>query len=130
MDPPAASSRSSWWDSATPRASCTAPSPRIRVAIVDLLGDGADRSLWTASLGADTRVPSPRTPQLTYHGVLAPAAAWRDLVVPAPPESEPAAHLGAEASRELSGGGEQRSTPSSVRTSRRPWAELLPEFAF
>jgi len=27
-------------------------------------------------------VPRPRTHQITYHGVLAPAAAWRDLVVP------------------------------------------------
>jgi len=27
-------------------------------------------------------VPHPRAHQLTYHGVLAPASAWRDLVVP------------------------------------------------
>jgi len=30
-------------------------------------------------------VPRHRTHQLTYHGVLAPAAAWRDLVVPGSP---------------------------------------------
>jgi len=50
-------------------------------------------------------VPRPRTHQLTYHGVLAPAAAWRDLVVPGSP------------ARRL----------STVRTPRRrlTWAELL-----
>ncbi len=36
-------------------------------------------------------VPHPREHRLTYHGVLAPASSWRDLVVPTHcPESEPA----------------------------------------
>jgi len=34
-------------------------------------------------------VPQPRQHQLTYHGVLAPAASWRDLIVPACAPSEP-----------------------------------------
>ncbi|MDG2144028.1 MAG: transposase [Planctomycetota bacterium] len=29
-------------------------------------------------------VPPPRLPQLTYHGVLAPASSWRSDIVPAP----------------------------------------------
>ncbi|MBJ03047.1 MAG: IS91 family transposase, partial [Planctomycetes bacterium] len=32
-------------------------------------------------------VPRPRRPLLTYHGVLAPAASWRDSIVPAPPST-------------------------------------------
>jgi hypothetical protein len=32
-------------------------------------------------------VPRPRRPLLTYHGVLAPAASWRDAIVPAPPST-------------------------------------------
>ncbi len=33
-------------------------------------------------------VPHPREHMVTYHGVLAPAASWRDLIVPAPDESD------------------------------------------
>ena len=50
-------------------------------------------------------VPRPRTHQITYHGVLAPAAAWRDLVVPGSP------------TRSLT----SRRTPRQ----RLTWAELL-----
>jgi len=50
-------------------------------------------------------VPRPRTHLMTYHGVLAPAAAWRDLVVPGSPAG----------------------LPTSPRTPRQrlTWAELL-----
>ena len=50
-------------------------------------------------------VPRPRTHLVTYHGVLAPAAAWRDLVVPGP-----ATRL--------------RTSPRTPRQ-RLTWAELL-----
>jgi len=51
-------------------------------------------------------VPRPRFHQLTYHGVLAPAAAWRDLVVPRGPAATPGA-----------------APHPSIH--RLPWAELL-----
>jgi len=57
-------------------------------------------------------VPRPRAHQLTYHGVLAPAAEWRDLIVPAGERSirkEPSQLLAAKA----------------LRPSRSKWAELL-----
>jgi hypothetical protein len=57
-------------------------------------------------------VPRPRAHQLTYHGVLAPAAEWRDLIVPAGGRSirkEPSQLLAAKA----------------LRPSRSKWAELL-----
>lgn len=61
-------------------------------------------------------VPRPRTHLLTYHGVLAPAAEWRDWIVPAQPRStsrEPAQALAERALR-----------PDHAR--KRPtWAELL-----
>jgi hypothetical protein len=66
-------------------------------------------------------VPSPRAHQLTYHGVLAPASAWRDLVVPkrAP---VPATHSpGALAPNSPTA----PSTSARSRSSRSTWAELL-----
>ncbi len=57
-------------------------------------------------------VPRPRAHQLTYHGVLAPAAEWRDLIVPAGGRSirkEPSQLLAAKA----------------LRPSRSKWADLL-----
>jgi hypothetical protein len=57
-------------------------------------------------------VPRPRAHMLTYHGVLAPAASWRDLVVPTPAPPAP------------SPGAEPRSPPLSKRK-RLSWAELL-----
>jgi hypothetical protein len=66
-------------------------------------------------------VPSPRAHQLTYHGVLAPASAWRDLVVPkrAP---VPATHSpGALAPNSPTA----PSTSARPRSSRSTWAELL-----
>jgi len=40
-------------------------------------------------------VPPPRMHQLTYHGVLAPAASWRSDIVPGPTEREPPSADGA-----------------------------------
>lgn len=60
-------------------------------------------------------VPRPRTHLVTYHGVLGPAASWRDEVIPPPPEDE------AEASAE-------KTAPPLVpvpRPRRIDWAELL-----
>ena len=57
-------------------------------------------------------VPRPRAHQLTYHGVLTPAAEWRDLIVPAGGRSirkEPSQLLAAKA----------------LRPSRSKWADLL-----
>jgi hypothetical protein len=61
-------------------------------------------------------VPRPRTHLLTYHGVLAPAAEWRDWIVPAEPRStrrDPSRTLAANALR-----------PDQAKK-RANWAELL-----
>jgi len=57
-------------------------------------------------------VPRPRAHLLTYHGVLAPAAEWRDLIVPRPPASS-------------SEGRSAASSPSWRGPGRSSWAELL-----
>lgn len=60
-------------------------------------------------------VPRPRTHLLTYHGVLAPAAEWRDWIVPVQPRSSQtdSSRLAANALR-----------PAHAKT-RATWAELL-----
>jgi hypothetical protein len=58
-------------------------------------------------------VPRPRAHQLTYHGVLAPAAAWRDLVVPAQPKRRGAPSPDSASPSERQG------------QHRLTWAELL-----
>jgi hypothetical protein len=61
-------------------------------------------------------VPRPRAHLLTYHGVLAPAAQWRDWIVPARPRSPSPAPSQALAERAL----------RPDHSSKRPtWAELL-----
>lgn len=68
-------------------------------------------------------VPSPRAHQLTYHGVLAPASAWRDLVVPkrAPaPTSPTCGPLAPNSPTAPSTSDRSRSHPR-----RSTWAELL-----
>jgi hypothetical protein len=66
-------------------------------------------------------VPPPRAHQLTYHGVLAPASAWRDLVVPkrAPASTSPSCGPLAPNSPTAP------STSARSRSSRSTWAELL-----
>ena len=65
--------------------------------------------------------PLPRAHQLTYHGVLALASAWRDLVVPkrAP---VPAAYSHAASAPNSP---TAPSTSARPRSSRSTWAELL-----
>ena len=75
-------------------------------------------------------MPRPRAHLLTYHGILAPAAEWRDLVVPGPrvksaPCAEPCSPgSGAEPAAESAG------TPLALaselhRPTRTSWAELM-----
>ena len=66
-------------------------------------------------------VPPPRAHQLTYHGVLAPASAWRDLIVPkrAPASTSPSCSPLAPHSTTAP------STSARSRSSRSTWAELL-----
>jgi hypothetical protein len=74
-------------------------------------------------------VPAPRTHLLRYHGVLAPAAAWRSLVIPRPVEAG-----GAQASAGVTGEPAVGGSPSaavSARPARPDWAALLKRvFAF
>jgi hypothetical protein len=71
-------------------------------------------------------VPPPRAHQLAYHGVLATASAWRDLVVPKrarhsaahPPTANPRDTLG-------SGASPAPGAATRSRSSRSTWAELL-----
>jgi hypothetical protein len=66
-------------------------------------------------------VPRPRAHLLTYHGVLAPASAWRDLVVPkrAPASTSPSCGPLAPNSPTAP------STSARSRSSRSTWAEFL-----
>jgi len=65
-------------------------------------------------------VPRPRFPLVTYHGVLAPAAPWRKLIVPTPPGPPPCVHAAEKPD----------DTSSAKRASGRrrryySWAELM-----
>ena len=84
-------------------------------------------------------IPRPGRPMLTYHGILAPAASWRDHVVPASPppraprcqgSQQPTASVteNSTPSQRLSGLSDQRlsdAEPPTRRHERLPWAELL-----
>ena len=61
-------------------------------------------------------VPRPRVHLLTYHGILAPAAEWRDLVVPS---------AGAKSSPGHRPASEPALTPKVQRPTRTSWAELM-----
>ena len=69
--------------------------------------DGAELLARLAAL-----IPPPRQHQVRYHGILAPAAAWRDRVVPGRPARAGDAEVSAERG------------PTN-RRGRRRWAELL-----
>ncbi len=60
-------------------------------------------------------IPPPRQHQTRYHGILAPAAAWRDHVVPATKATAPGETRAGSATPH----------PAHNRPHRRPWAELL-----
>jgi hypothetical protein len=73
-------------------------------------------------------VPAPRTHLLRYHGVLAPAAAWRALIVPRPVGDSDA--QAAAASGE-SAAGRHPAPAGPTRPARPDWAALLRRvFAF
>jgi hypothetical protein len=61
-------------------------------------------------------VPRPRVHLTTYHGVFAPAASYRDRVVPPPPDDD---HDGDSCTRAES------TTPDRPRRKRYSWAELM-----
>lgn len=75
-------------------------------------------------------VPRPRAHLLTYHGVLAPAAQWRDRIVPGPRAPTESNHgtpeRNAVCSRPVSASTDSPAALSSPgRTRRLRWAELL-----
>ncbi len=61
-------------------------------------------------------MPPPRAHLLTYHGVLAPAAALRAAIVPAPT---------ARADHRAGGAGSRTGKGAPRACGRHPWAELL-----
>ena len=65
-------------------------------------------------------VPRPRAHQHTYHGVLAPAAAYRDLIVPGPRSPSAASNASSTCASALNS-----TTPSESSAQRATWAELL-----
>lgn len=72
-------------------------------------------------------VPPPRYPDVRYHGVLAPNAAWRARIVPA--RCEPTTRAGCEGERRalvpVGVAVEASSESGSTGRDRVPWAELL-----
>jgi hypothetical protein len=77
-------------------------------------------------------VPRPRAHLLTYHGVLAPAAQWRDRIVPGPRVPTESDHGSTEPRATCSSRPATSSSPDSpaalsnpARTRRLRWAELL-----
>ena len=72
-------------------------------------------------------VPRPRVHLLTYHGVLAPAAEWRDLVVPRPRvKTSPSPALkSCSPSPEPNPASGPTLTPKVHRPTRTSWAELM-----
>ncbi len=65
-------------------------------------------------------VPRPRAHQHTYHGVLAPAAPYRDLIVPGPRKATTASATPADCAAAHDSDAERR-----AKTRRLTWAELL-----
>ena len=66
------------------------------------------------------QVPRPRAHQHTYHGVLAPAAPYRDLIVPGPRTSATASATPADCARAHGPDAKRRSN-----SPRSTWAQLL-----
>ncbi len=67
-------------------------------------------------------IPRPRVHLVTYHGVFAPAAAHRDLVVPDPPEEDDQSTC---AHRAKPKGNDDRPPPRPRGRRRYSWAELM-----
>ena len=77
-------------------------------------------------------VPRPRAHLLTYHGILAPAAEWRDLVVPSPrvksspsPEQESCSRSHEPNPAAGTTGTALALAPKARRPTRTSWAELM-----
>jgi hypothetical protein len=72
-------------------------------------------------------VPRPHSHLLTYHGVFAPAAAWRDLIVPSNPEepSTAPAQDGPDSPDSRNENVEPAKTGKRGSRQRLSWAELL-----
>jgi len=73
-------------------------------------------------------VPRPRAHLLTYHGVLAPAAQWRDQIVPGPRAPTESHHGSTEHNAGCSGSGSPdfpAALSNPARTRRLRWADLL-----
>jgi hypothetical protein len=71
-------------------------------------------------------VPPPRFNLVRYHGVLAPSAAWRPLIVPESEISDPLAHSNCPAKKQLltpENGNSQKK--GSCRPRNYSWAELM-----
>ena len=66
------------------------------------------------------QVPRPRSHQHTYHGVLAPAAPYRDLIVPGPRENSTTS-----SARATCAGAHGADAQRRVNSRRSTWAELL-----
>jgi len=65
-------------------------------------------------------VPRPRAHQQTYHGALAPAAAYRDLIVPGPSQESAASNAPSSAASPSCA-----APPRESNAQRATWAELL-----
>jgi len=73
-------------------------------------------------------VPRPRAHLLTYHGVLAPAATWRELIVPRPPSSAGGTRGGSHGEQPHEPSSEFAPSPNARQAKRRTrstWAELM-----
>jgi len=71
-------------------------------------------------LGGPALVPRPRTHLLTYHGVLAPAAEWRDWIVPGEPRATPSDPSRSLAAKALRASSSSRVTCSSTSAALAP----------
>jgi len=73
-------------------------------------------------------VPRPRAHLLTYHGVLAPAAKWREFIVARSPSSADAVQGGSHGEQPLQPNYESPPTANArppKRRTRSTWAELM-----
>jgi len=69
-------------------------------------------------------VPPPRFHAVRYYGILAPAAAWRSLVVPESEAQDLPPHSGCPAKNNSSGTGNRKGKGRS-RPRNSTWAELI-----
>ncbi len=80
----------------------------------------AVRRIFVRSERLAALVPRPRAHQHTYHGVFAPAAPYRDLIVPGPRKATTASATPADCAAAHGSDAERH-----AKTRRLTWAELL-----